>query len=489
MKNIFLCIFLFLAQICGTDAMAQEKHTNNERVYTRSENVEILRQTINRPITRLQAKGSSAVILVYDSANYIDVVFNPEESDPIDDGSVSIKGTTLTIDDKTGEAVYKVHLKEADLQLIDHDRKATIIYSDYGELIDSTYYESSTYDEVSTANLATQQALESARQALQESREQLRQSRERKLFEKERKQFEKEREQFEKEREQFKQYSPTMKAGEIVTDTFFVVDSLFFADDDSLFWGDMPIEVEMVADDENVYTDNGNRRVHKSYYWEERLTFAALGGFVNWGDQWYNGLSKMEGDYNLRTSFSSYLIEAQYAAVMTRHFNLSIGVGYESDVFRFTTPIVGCSPAGLFYDEVRQDYGGYDNYLLQNVAFDGTLLSDWSSRLVTCYVSLPVGIGFRGNDLHIEFTALPAIGINSGHTGLVQELNNRRVDARLVDDISKHLRPYKLDLRAELRYRWLGVYAQVATMSVFEGNGLPDIYPFKLGFIMKFNFD
>lgn len=461
MKNIRFCLPLFIALICSSVATAQKDQTTNVRIATQSENIEILRQTISRPITRLQVKGTSSVVLIYDSTNYIDVVYNPEMSEPVEDGSVTIKGTTLTIDDKTGEAVYKVHLKEADLQLINQDRKANIIYSDFENPGDSTYSDYSAYDQISTANLATQQALESARQALKESREQLKQA-----------------------REQLK----TVNAGEIVTDTFFVgvEDSDFFDND----------IIEVVVDEEGAdATDfhtsrRGSRTIHANYYdWDERLSAALLGGFVNWGDQWYNGLSKLDGDYNLKTSFSSWQIDVQYAVVMTRHFNLSLGVGYESDVFRFTTPFVECSPAGIFYDAVKQDYAGYDNFILQNTAFDGTREDDWSSKLVTRYISIPAGIGFRSNDFHIEFTALPALAINTRHTGLKQVLDSRNVDARKVEDISKHLSPYKLDLRAEVRYQWFGIYAQVATMSLFDGTSVPDIYPFKLGFLLKFNID
>ena len=138
MKTIRLCLLLFVALVCSTAAMAQKNPTANVRIATQRENIEILRQSISRPITRLQVKGTSSVVLIYDSINYIDVVYNPEMSEPVEDGSVTIKGTTLTIDDKTGEAVYKVHLKEADLQLINQDRKANIIYSDFENPADST---------------------------------------------------------------------------------------------------------------------------------------------------------------------------------------------------------------------------------------------------------------------------------------------------------------------------------------------------------------
>ncbi|MBQ3950395.1 MAG: hypothetical protein II661_07975, partial [Bacteroidales bacterium] len=97
MKNIRFCLPLFIALVCSSVAMAQKDQTTNVRIATQSENIEILRQTISRPITRLQVKGTSSVVLIYDSTNYIDVVYNPEMSEPIEDGSVSIKGTTLTI--------------------------------------------------------------------------------------------------------------------------------------------------------------------------------------------------------------------------------------------------------------------------------------------------------------------------------------------------------------------------------------------------------
>lgn len=452
MKRIVYSIAFFLFLLCCGAIHAQESSTTT-KVYTttKHEDISILRQTISRPITRLQVKNSSVVILIYDSINYIDVVYNPEESYPEEDGSIVIKGTTLIIKDKIGEAIYKVHLKEADLQFIDRDRKSTITYGDAeqqaatGTTPSFDAIDSITTEALSTANLATQQSLEAARQALQEAREQLRQ-----------------------EREQMKE-----SRVEIITDTFEVVEG----DDD---FDDTIIEIE------EVVQDNPVRR--KTYYdWEDRLKTNLLWGFNNWGDQWYNGLMKISGDYNLKTSFSSWQIEAPYSIVMTPHFSLHVGVGYESDIYRFTTPLVNCSNGGILYDAMRLDYSDYDDFVADNQLFAGTHLDDWSSRLVTHYITLPIGVEFRHDQFHIALTALPALAINTRHTGLKHELDTRGIEALEVKDISEFTQPYKLDVRLEVRYNWAGIFAQVATMPLFKSINSLDLYPIKIGFMININ--
>lgn len=476
MKKIFYSLSLFLALLCFGSIQAQDNKaiTNSLRI-TQPENVNVLRQSISRPISRLQVQKLSSVELVYDTANYIDVYYNPAESDPIIDEFITIKGMTLIIDDVVGEAFYEVHLKESDLKFVKRDLKASIIYRKSNQSqtasTNETVYDNDTLtinnqsDYPNSSNIALKMTLEEAKQQLEEAKKQLRESK----------------------KQQWKNH------GEIITETVIAEDEESEIEDPEDYI-EAPIEVETVYyggdsidNDEYHYTTKPfNKTIHSNYYdWEERLHFAALTAFNNWGDQWYNGLSKLDGAYSLKTSFSSFQFEIQYSLIMTRHFNFNLGVGFERDQYLFTTPLVNCTAGGTFYDMMNYDYSDYSDFIANNREFDGTNLNDWSSRVLTKYVSLPVSIGFRNDDFSIGITAIPALSINT-KKGLNHIINRDNVDAVFSSDISKHIEPYKLDLRLDLRYQWFGVFAQVSTMPLFKSTSSLDIYPFKIGFIFQY---
>ena len=419
---------------------------------TQTENVSVLRQNISRPITSLQVKGKSAVQLFRDTTNYIQVTYNPIESDPINDNFIAIKGMTLTIDDPDGEAFYEVHLKKSELQFVTHDIQATIIYGNND--VPNTDVDTSNF---TSGNMALQQQIDIAREQLANARKELR-----------------------------KVYSPNNSDQTDTSDVIYEFDESEFLDApvevitepyDGTFNGDEYV----IDDDEPVEI----KKYRPSYSWEDRTKGAFLWGFNNWGSEWYNGLSKMDGAYNLKTSFSSWQLEAQYALIMTRHFNFSVGLGYESDIYKFSTPLIDIDNYGVFYDRMDvMPTHNYSDYLLNNNEFNGTSLDDWSTRLVTRYISMPITVGVRFNDFKIGLTALPALGINTSHTGLKHEIDEHGLEYQDVHDISKFIQPYKFDLRLDLRYDDFGFFIQTSTASLFT-DGCPDAYPIKIGFIIK----
>ncbi|MBR6330941.1 MAG: outer membrane beta-barrel protein, partial [Bacteroidales bacterium] len=196
----------------------------------------------------------------------------------------------------------------------------------------------------------------------------------------------------------------------------------------------------------------------------------------------YNGLMKMDGPYNLRTSFSSYQLSENYAVVMTEHFKLNIGIGYESDVYKFTDNYISMdATTGAF---VSQDQAGVD--AVSGVS--GSNLGDWSSRFVTRYVTLPVEFEYRDKSAlrswRIKLGVIPGLSFNSSHTGLKHELEKRGRNYQDVqEDVSKFVNPYKLDVRFTVKWNWLGFFIQLPTMPVFIDTDTK-VYPIKLGFML-----
>ena len=194
-----------------------------------------------------------------------------------------------------------------------------------------------------------------------------------------------------------------------------------------------------------------------------------LWGFNNWGTNPFSGLMGMsDANYNLRTSFSSYQLEAHYDLVLTRHFDMGIGLGYESDIYKFNKDYV--------------DYGT-DAFAVIDTLVPGGY---YSSRFVTRYVQLPIHVGWRVRESHrsfrIRIAAIPALGWCGKHTGLKHEFHTdgrNPQDQRNLPDV---VNPFKLDVRLQLNFGGVGVFLQVATMPLFlDGT---KIYPIKLGFVL-----
>lgn len=235
------------------------------------------------------------------------------------------------------------------------------------------------------------------------------------------------------------------------------------------------------SDVSKAYVKNRDKKKRK-YTFGDRTNLDFHWAFNNWGDQPYNGLMKMDGPYNLRTSFSSYQLSENYAVIMTDHFKLNIGIGYESDVYKFTDNYVSMdATTGAL---ATQNQAGVDAVS----GLSGSNLGDWSSRFVTRYVTLPVEFEYRDKSAlrswRIKLGVVPGLSFNSSHTGLKHELEKRGRNYQDVQEgVSKFVNPYKLDVRFTVKWNWLGFFIQLPTMPVFIDTDTK-VYPIKLGFMI-----
>lgn len=227
---------------------------------------------------------------------------------------------------------------------------------------------------------------------------------------------------------------------------------------------------------------NNNGKKRRKYSVADRTNFDFHWGFNNWGDQWYNGLMKMEGPYNLRTSFSSYQLSENYAVVMTPHTKLSIGIGYESDVYKFTDNYVSMDVTNGAL--MTQDQAGVN--AVSNVT--GSNLGNWSTRLVTRYVTMPIEFEYRDKgvlrNFRISLGVIPGLSFSSKNTGLKHELEQRgRNYQDSQSGVSRFINPYKLDVRLTFKRKGLGMFLQVPTLPVFIDTATK-VYPIKIGFML-----
>ena len=210
-----------------------------------------------------------------------------------------------------------------------------------------------------------------------------------------------------------------------------------------------------------------DRKSASSYDNVDRTDFDFHWGFNNWGTSPVNGLLGMsDSGYDLRTSFSNYQLSYNYRLLMTDHFALMMGIGYESDVYKFNKPYV--------------DYSDNAFQVIDTTGANGY----FSTRFVTRYVQLPIGIAYsaRANrkGYNLKLSAIPALGWCGKHTGLKHELHQRDSNPQDHTNLKEALNPYKLDVRLDMDFGGMGVFLQVATLPVFvEGT---KIYPIKIGF-------
>lgn len=203
------------------------------------------------------------------------------------------------------------------------------------------------------------------------------------------------------------------------------------------------------------------------YTRDDRLNFDFHWGFQNWGSAPYSGFMGMsEPSYNVRTSFSSFQLSENYSLVMTRHFACGIGVGYESDVYKFNEPYV--------------DYVDGNFAVVDNTPTNGY----YSTNFVTRYVQLPIHFTYYAqpnhNKFHITMSVIPAIGYCSNHTGIKHELHRDGRNAHDQHNINDALYPFKMDVRLDMKFRGIGVFVQMATLPVLMYGKA--IYPLKIGF-------
>ena len=117
----------------------------------------------------------------------------------------------------------------------------------------------------------------------------------------------------------------------------------------------------------------------------------------------------------------------------------------------------------------------------------GSLLDDWSTRLVTRYITMPIEFEYRDKSILKSFKLslgiVPGLSFNSSHTGLKHELEKKGRNYQGVDDVSKFINPYKLDVRLTFKRKWFGFFIQVPTLPLFIDTDTK-VYPIKIGFMI-----
>lgn len=216
-------------------------------------------------------------------------------------------------------------------------------------------------------------------------------------------------------------------------------------------------------------------------------SFRFLWGFHNWGNNMFNGLTGADGAYDLRTSFSSYQLELMANILFSKNWQLGVGVGYESDCYKFRHGYVA-------YDQMPDPMLqlGNSGMITAREGLTGNLADPnvWSTRLVARYINFPIRLGWnsgRGN-IHIGFSVIPGFNYDSKHTGLKHRVEIDGYKYQNTDHNAENLlAAFKCDLRLDIRKGLFGIFVQIPTLPVNAPNASVaggQLYPFKIGFFI-----
>ena len=212
------------------------------------------------------------------------------------------------------------------------------------------------------------------------------------------------------------------------------------------------------------YTPKADDDKAKSIWRHRDVALNFAWGFHNWGSSQFNGFAGVDGPAAIRTSFNNIQLSVDYPFIGTRHFALYVGLGLEWDKYKFEAK-------DITFNTAVNPHGFSDG--------GDPSCTSW---LNTRYVVLPLTLRFDlWHDWSLTLTALPGIHWSGSHTGLRRHYSTDLEDRTDYDcSINKHINPYKLDLRATLKYDLFGLYFQVPTMSTFRSS-VQELYPIKFG--------
>ena len=207
--------------------------------------------------------------------------------------------------------------------------------------------------------------------------------------------------------------------------------------------------------------------------------FAFLVGWDGLGNSMFSGLGTSEGDaFSTKPWFNSWQLEIGYNYFQNNGFKAFVGLGYESDVYLMSNDFI-------YFD--RNDPAGTtmkiadDTYLTAN----NLATTGWKSRICARYVTIPIGIDYKVSDeFGFGLTLVPGLNFNTKHTGLKYKLDGDNQSA-LRDDISKYINSFKFDIRANISFSLINLFVQVSPVPLFRDITGDDIYPFRLGFMLK----
>lgn len=189
---------------------------------------------------------------------------------------------------------------------------------------------------------------------------------------------------------------------------------------------------------------------------------------------WTSGVSNIDdlfenpmGVYDLKTtSGSSWTLGFKLVIPMSKRFDFLIGLGYESDIFRFRNNV-------NLVEINSQKQIGYEN--------DPTIEAE--SKLVARYITLPIFVDWNFyKKLSINVGVIGGLNFNSSSTGFKRdyEIGVSEIEDRWGAKYN-NFKPVKLDAQVGIKFNKVNLYLRHSFTPLFKDVKEMVVYPYSVG--------
>ncbi|MBP1630421.1 MAG: hypothetical protein H6Q15_1314 [Bacteroidetes bacterium] len=189
---------------------------------------------------------------------------------------------------------------------------------------------------------------------------------------------------------------------------------------------------------------------------------------------WTSGVNTIDdlfenpiGIYDLKTtSGSSWTLGFKLVIPMSKRFDFLIGLGYESDIFRFRNNV-------NLVEINSQKQIGYEN--------DPTIEAE--SKLVARYITLPVFVDWNFyKKLSINVGVIGGLNFNSSSTGFKRdyEIGVSEIEDRWGAKYN-NFKPVKLDAQVGIKFNKVNLYLRHSFTPLFKDGKEMVVYPYSVG--------
>ncbi len=235
---------------------------------------------------------------------------------------------------------------------------------------------------------------------------------------------------------------------------------------------DYPVLSELQEMMEDVTNTPGNKldwRFHSYMLW----------GFHNWGEA-DNSMTGLSDANAVRTTFNNFQWAFQWKLIKKEHCDLSVGIGFEWDRYKFNNNYVHLASNG--------DKGYFETWDAATLAANGlpfAEVDEWKTRLITRYVTMPLtySVYFANQKAEATIGVVPGMRLDGKKTGMRYFYDDGTIEYEERIDASAYLNTFKVDVLAMVRFRGFGLYVQVPTMPINRNMNV-DLYPIKFGIVM-----
>ncbi|MFA7081215.1 MAG: porin family protein [Bacteroidales bacterium] len=180
-----------------------------------------------------------------------------------------------------------------------------------------------------------------------------------------------------------------------------------------------------------------------------------------------NLYSNPEGAYSLRSG-NSWNLGFRYKYNLDYRWQISTGLGYESNIFRFDNNVM------------LTDIGGEKRI---NLEIDPAIES--KSKLVARYVTIPFFLKYKvihNSKFYIHAGVIAGVNFSNSSTGFKRnyDITNGEVQERWGNKYN-NFKPLKLDLQAGFGWQSINFYIKYALTPLFKDNTEIEVYPFSVG--------